>query len=635
MRILLETKPNKARGMMDTPAWDIDEEIDMVSLARRFGLTRSVRSRRNALARISVLPPELLVRIFRLHALEVPPCPGGLQKVGWIAVTHVCQHWRQVALGDSSLWARITGFSPNTKWISEMLVRARNAPLIVDFAVTPVTEGVLSKFTPHIFRIRELRLCGLSLPQGLFPPNQGLLEICALEAPALEHFELGSSAPYPVTFHQLGGMTLFRGQAPKLRTLSLTNVTIPWSRIPCGQLTQLKIICSRGVSAPSTPSPSDPNQLVDLLINSPDLEVLVLEFSLPAIPSQAPDGREIHLPRLSRLCLGGSTSRIANLFKMLQLPSSTTLRLRCISEDPSTDNTNIILPLVSDHFHNSAAVEFKSLEIAINNGLIDVTASTTHPKSTISPLHALEDDTDSDAELTMSFDGLPSLGHSTQEGALEDVFNMLPISNVEFLSISVPAINPSVSWYELSQRCEAVTTIRVNGRGTSDILRSLAPLKPTKTTSGSKRKKGRCANGAAQAQGSINTTGAHPRSTPFPKMKFLLLENLDFGLYLAQYGVLYDVFSYVLRRRRVNNTPLNMLGIDRCVITPDRAKGLKRYVQEFLWDGDEGLPFNGWGGHGRRLFEEWVSDESIGGWNINLMNHLLEVWGSTDLAAAW
>jgi len=302
------------------------------------------------------------------------------------------------------------------------------------------------------------------------------------------------------------------------------------------------------------------------------------------------------------LCLGGSTTCVANFMKMLQLPSSTTLHLRCLSDDFFTHNANIILPLVSAHFHNPAPVEFRRLRITINsmNGLIDVAASTAHPKSTISGLRAFEDDRDSDAELTMSFERLPSFGPSAQGGILEAVFNMLPISNLEFLSISVLAFAPSVNWYELSQRCEKVTTIRASGRGTSGLLRSLAPIRPTKTKSGSKGKRGRCANGVTRAQEAIHTTGALARITPFPKLTSLLLENLDLRFFLAQYGVLYDVIAYVLRRRRANDTPLNMLGVDRCVITPDRAKGLKRYVRELRWDGDEGLPF-----------EEWDSDSDF------------------------
>ena len=564
MRILLGTELNQIRDMTHTPARGIDKELDMISLGR--GLARSLPSCRSVITPISVLPPELLIRIFHFHALKEPPWSGGVQKLGWIGVTHVCRRWRQVALGDSSLWARITGSLLNAKWISEMLVRARNAPLlVVDFAVTPV-PGILSKFAPHIFRIRELRLRGLSVHRP-----RALREICALEAPALEHFELGVLGPYPVTFHQLGGTTLFGGRTPKLRTLSLSNVSIPRSLIPCGQLTQLKITLFRDISTHSTPLPGDSSQLLDLLINSPDLEVLVLEFRSPTILFQAPDGQAIHFPRLSRLCLGGSTSCVANLLKVLQLPSSTTLHLRCIYEYPSTDNVNIILRLVSAHFHNPAPVEleFRSLRIAGDNGLnglIAVAASTAHPTSV---LHALGDDIDSDAELTISFDRLPlyrlpSFGHLTQQDILEGVFSMLPISNLKFLSISIPAFVPSVKWFELSQRCKKVTTIRASGRGTSDLLTSLIPL----------------------------DIRAYGRIIPFPELESLLLENLDFVNAMSRNGVLklYNLFWMALEDRRCANTRLTLLRIDHCVITPDRAECLKKYAQELRWDGDEGTP---------------------------------------------
>jgi len=278
---------------------------------------------------------------------------------------------------------------------------------------------------------------------------------------------------------------------------------------------------------------------------------------------------------------------------MLQLPSSATLHLRCISENPFTHNVNIILPLVSAHFHSPT---FRSLRITINslNSRICVVASIAHPKPTIYGLHALEDDTDSGAELTMSFVGRTSFRHLSQRDILEGVFSMLPISNLEYLSISLPAFVPPVNWYELSQRCENITTIRASGRGTSGLLLSLAPLKPTKTTSGSKGKKGRRVNRATRLQGAIGTAGGYASITPFPKLTSLLLENLDFGFAMDQYGVLYYVLAYVLRRRRANNTPLNILGVDHCVFTPNCAKGLKKYVQELRWDGDEGAAPEEW-----------------------------------------
>ncbi|KAI0277170.1 hypothetical protein BGY98DRAFT_900306, partial [Russula aff. rugulosa BPL654] len=90
---------------------------------------RSLLTRRNTLVPISVLPPEILARVFHLLVRKEPPFCGRRKNLGWIRVTHVCRHWRQVALGDSSLWSKISGMLANTKWISEMLARAKNAPL--------------------------------------------------------------------------------------------------------------------------------------------------------------------------------------------------------------------------------------------------------------------------------------------------------------------------------------------------------------------------------------------------------------------------------------------------------------------------------------------------------------------------
>ncbi|KAI0284067.1 hypothetical protein BC826DRAFT_894091, partial [Russula brevipes] len=93
-------------------------------------LSRALLTHRNTLAPISILPPEVLARIF--HLVAVLPWHK-LESLKWISVTHVCRHWRQVALDDSSLWARISGWMPVARitWVSEMLARARNAPLSI------------------------------------------------------------------------------------------------------------------------------------------------------------------------------------------------------------------------------------------------------------------------------------------------------------------------------------------------------------------------------------------------------------------------------------------------------------------------------------------------------------------------
>ena len=560
----------------------IDAEID----ASRC-LTHSLILSRNSHALISSLPPELLARIFRFYALMEPPW-SGLQKLGWIIVTHVCQRWRQVALDDSMLWARIVGVSPSTEWISEALVRARDAPLCFDIVGTPTPEA-LSKFTPHMSHTRILRLPNLSLHD-----MQVVREICALEAPVLEHVELGISDPSPITFrHLAAGMTLFKGHSPKLRSFTTSHITIPWSLVPRGQLTQLRIT-SNWISTPSISSLNDANQLFDLLINNPGLKSLSIKFCLPPVLSQVTNGEPIHLPRLSRLSLSGSTSRVTNLFKRLKLPPSATLHLYCISEDPSTDPNHLILPSISAHFHNPAPVEFQSFRVTFHRRkhFMSVATSISPTNSTIYNSWNLEDHRDSEPELTLSFYSPPEFGHSSQGDILGQLCSMLAISNVKFLSISDCDMSRRLNWYELFQHCKKVTTIQANGPGASVLLWSLAPPRSTNMISGRKGKNRRRDDRATQTQ-ITSTIGAHAASaSPFPKLTSLLLENLNFGEAFFRSNHLYDVLACTLRRRKENKTPLKTLCLDCCVISTKQVNSLQKLVREVRWDGDEGPTYD-------------------------------------------
>ena len=155
---------------------------------------------------------------------------------------------------------------------------------------------------------------------------------------------------------------LFKGHASRLRTF-LQSLALqsrhPLVTHPCGRLTQLKIASPHE----DTASPGDLNELIDLLVNCPELETLAFEACLPSRPTKFPHGRTIHLPHLSRLRLRGSTSRILNMLKLLKLPSSATLDLDCLSGATCVDSNPLLLPVLSAHFRGPAHVEFKSLTV--------------------------------------------------------------------------------------------------------------------------------------------------------------------------------------------------------------------------------------------------------------------------------
>jgi hypothetical protein len=550
----------------------VDKEVDATRQ-----LLRSLLTRRNALAPISLLPPEILARVFHLLALEDTPY-SDKQNFGWIrGTTHVCRHWRQVALGDSSLWARISGVPTklNTTLISEMLARARNAPLEIniDLVASP-SPDVFLMFPPHLSHTRALRLHNLSTIHF-----ESVREIFSREAPALEHFQLGVSVASPI-IRDLGARTLFKGQAPKLRTFCISQVCIPWSSIPRGQLTQLKIILLDEMSTADAPLLGNARQFIDLLADCPALEILVLELCLPRDLSQSSRGRTVHLPHLSRFCVGGSSSRVTNLLKMLRLPSTTTLHLRCVSESGSPHNDYHILPVISAQFQSSVPVEFKSLRVALSylGRLLDIVASTSLPPSTVQSPRDIEVDVDGEAEFVLSFDGLPEFGHWKE--ILEGACKMLPISNLEFLSITTPDMVDSVNWAELFKRCTNVTTIQAIGRGTSGFIRALTPPTPPNAKKGKRKKRGDSGSSAIRAPGPII----------FPNLTSLLLENLDFTETKPRSGVLYDVLANGLRQRdSTYNVPIRNIRVDHCVIPVKRANALKRLVTDFHWDGEEGL----------------------------------------------
>ena len=543
----------------------VDKGIDA---ARQ--LVRSLLIRRNTLAPISLLPPEILARVFRFLVLEEPPL-SRKQNLGWIKVTHVCRHWRQVAIDDSSLWSKIWGIPMTNKWVPEILARARNAPLDIGLNVDAMSTSpeALLVVLPHLSHTRQIRF------HGLYTRHSGRVqEIYSSEAPALEHFEL--EAYSAITFPDLGGNMLFKGHAPKLRTFSLSQVAIPWSLIPRGQLTQLKIASPKE----DVHSPGDLNQLTDLLDNCPELEILVLESCLPYQLTEFTHGRTIHLPHLSRLRLSGSTSRIMNMLKMLKLPSSTKLHLNCISNTTHNNLEGLLLPVISTQFQSPTPVEFKSLTVSIRLHMtIEVTITASIFPSTLQNRQTqnVEGDIVSIPELVLSFDCLSKPGD-----LLKQACKMLPISNLDFISMSDSAA-ADVNWVELFSCCTNVTTLQATGHGTGSLVRAFTA--PTATNAGSsKQARKRKHDDRESTLVQPANTVAHTHTAIFPKLKFLGLSNLNISGRQTS-DIPFDIFKMGLQQRMAaSGEPLKLLRIRDCDISPQRANDLRKLVQDFDWD---------------------------------------------------
>lgn len=111
---------------------------------------------------VSILPVEILNRIFRFSAAIDPPveAPGHVHsRPGWYVVCWVCSHWRRVAIMDAGLWAKT--YSQNHRLAPLALRRAGNMSL--EYALTAhiprvplqlnmhsgTYQGDANKFTQH------------------------------------------------------------------------------------------------------------------------------------------------------------------------------------------------------------------------------------------------------------------------------------------------------------------------------------------------------------------------------------------------------------------------------------------------------------------------------------------------------
>ena len=142
---------------------------------------------------------------------------------------------------------------------------------------------------------------------------------------------------------------------------------------------------------------------------------------------------------------------------------------------------------------------------------------------------------------------------------------MLPITEIEFLSICASNFAPSINWGGLFRRCEKITTIKACGYGTTTLLQTLTPPDSSCTTSGGKRKK-RGDDEDAKVQ---RTDGTATYVSPvFPKLTTLLLSGLDLSEEVSGCGNLYDVPTDALRRRTLHKVPLKKLSIDSTSSVP-------------------------------------------------------------------
>ncbi|KAH9021620.1 hypothetical protein EDB85DRAFT_413120 [Lactarius pseudohatsudake] len=328
----------------------IDAEIRLLEES-----LRALKLRRNALAPISSLPPELFAAI--LSILRLPPSGtlllGGEpdRHLSWLNVAHVCHEWREVALNHPFFWSHVNFTTLTPAGATEMLVRAKSVPLYLE-AWFPKheygrEEARLSAFQKEL-QPRVSHTSQLAISAEPFSLER-ILEGLVSSAPILQYLSLSGKKyrgriedqpfiPVPVT--------LFDGSAPRLSRLELKYCDISWKSPLFRGLRHLII---HTLSANARPSLS---VWLNALDEMPQLKTLVLHSASPITPSFPFDvERTVTLPSLTYFDISASPEDCGLALAHLVLPALTWLCITAFSGDENGGDVERMLPYVARHAH--------------------------------------------------------------------------------------------------------------------------------------------------------------------------------------------------------------------------------------------------------------------------------------------
>ncbi|KAH9978238.1 hypothetical protein BGW80DRAFT_800651 [Lactifluus volemus] len=329
-----------------------DESLDR-QLVNAEALVFRLRQMKNERALISRLPVEILIQIFSYypasdrnpHIRFRPPPP-------WLAVTHVCQRWRNAALSCPSLWVDI--ISTNFRWTEVMLERSRDVPIQIT-----VDDGG-SEHMPCEVRTARLLFSKIYRAQSLAVTCVHAIIACipmlfdAEGAPLLQ--ELIITNFHPSTSIDLVSQPLFSGKTPSLQLLSLHRCRVLWS----SPLFRSDLVYLYISHIPPHHRPH-PGQVLEVLKGFTRLECLQLEEALPIhlyTTNESPlsffaVGERFHLSRLRFFSLcSRSALDILDFAARVIVPASSLFQLICEEFEqysPTVDSGDVMIAALASH----------------------------------------------------------------------------------------------------------------------------------------------------------------------------------------------------------------------------------------------------------------------------------------------
>lgn len=280
---------------------DIDSEI-----ARLCEAVQTLRSRRNTLAPVSKLPNEMFIAVFSMVLLET--------KDSWdiVPITHVCRHWRHIALNFAILWTHIH-IPPCAKMELEMLRRSRDAPMSLEIHLM---KSNTAEVASRILLDTAARLWEMDVNFG-FDDVPHLHEVLDTPQPLLQTARLNYVRCDFSSAVQFPGLFIL---SPLLHELCLDGIATD----SLSSLTQLVHLEIRKY-------PGDELDPLELLANMRHIETFVFDLGRRVFhdPKNLSSGshHRVKVPALRKLGLMGLPHSCLYTMDRIDFPSSTYISL--------------------------------------------------------------------------------------------------------------------------------------------------------------------------------------------------------------------------------------------------------------------------------------------------------------------
>ncbi|EIM90933.1 uncharacterized protein STEHIDRAFT_165392 [Stereum hirsutum FP-91666 SS1] len=515
---------------------------------------------------IATLPVEILDKCFAYLADIDPPRSSRtkayfhslapITHLGFVTVTHVCSHWRHVAINNTLLWTTPT-FDLGPEWLAATLSRAKSAPLTIrhDFGDTSLSRrdnplaleemhGVMETLRCHLYHTITIDLYGSLPPPDIFP----IEDLLSCSAPVLESLAIERKSPLsPI---------LLGDDASRLRQVQLVGVGETWIVPVFTGLTCLHI------HAESISASTSLSQFLDMLEQNPELEYLKITFALPRTDSLVPT-RRIALPLLKRLSVTGFPSSCATLLSNIVTPPSTAFAVFASSLPGSEDDHSALLSALASKF---LALDPPLRTLTIQPQDSDINGDTLFEGSqTVGGLdgrphfeESLSGGSPSDVPLTLEISPAETFPND-YSGSTTHAIESLPLLDVEVLSVRYAQPAVSGIWTRALSRLKLVRYLELEG----------------------------CALYAPLSALSLTDTACDHHSismASFPRLARLQINRTD----LTERAASYNWRSYehllldVLHLRKMRAVPIQWLCLQDCRVSEKTLAHLRGIVPEVL-----------------------------------------------------